>query len=46
MTPNKKRKIRFVQKKEPNNLENNKKIVALSDEAKVFQKELIGYGGR
>ncbi|MCK9639805.1 MAG: hypothetical protein M0R39_07830 [Prolixibacteraceae bacterium] len=32
-----------VQKKEPDNLENNKKIVALSDEAKVFQQQLIGY---
>ena len=34
-----------VQKKEPDNLENNKKIVALSEEAKIFQKELIGYMG-
>ena len=34
--------IKF-QKKDPNDLENNKKIVALSDEAKVFQQELIGY---
>ncbi len=32
-----------IQKKEPNNLENNKKIVALSEEAKVFQSQLIGY---
>lgn len=32
-----------VQKLEPMNLENNKKIVALSDEAKVFQQELMGY---
>ena len=34
--------IKF-QKKEPDNLENNKKIVALSEEAKLFQKELTGY---
>jgi len=34
--------IKF-QKKEPDNLENNKKIVALSEEAKLFQKELSGY---
>jgi hypothetical protein len=34
--------IRF-QKKDPNNLENNKKIVALSEEAKLFQEELKGY---
>jgi hypothetical protein len=32
-----------IQKKEPMNLENNKKIVALSDEAKAFQSELTGY---
>lgn len=32
-----------VQKKDPNNLENNKKIVALSEEAKLFQEELKGY---
>ena len=36
--------IRF-QKKDPNNLENNKKIVALSDEAKLFQEQLKGYMG-
>jgi len=34
-----------VQKKEPNDLENNKKIVALSEEAKLFQQQLIGYMG-
>jgi len=34
--------IKF-QKKEPENLENNMKIVALSEEARVFQKELMGY---
>lgn len=34
--------IKF-QKKDPDNLENNKKIVALSEEAKLFQKELTGY---
>ena len=32
-----------IQKKEPMNLENNKRIVALSDEAKAFQSELTGY---
>jgi hypothetical protein len=32
-----------VQKKDPDNLDNNKKIVALSEESKLFQKELIGY---
>ena len=32
-----------IQKKEPENLENNKKIVALSEEAKLFQKQLIGF---
>ncbi len=34
--------IKF-QKKDPDNLKNNKKIVALSEEAKLFQKELTGY---
>jgi len=34
--------IKF-QKKDPNDLENNMKIVALSEEAKLFQQELIGY---
>lgn len=32
-----------IQKKEPMNLENNKRIVALSDEAKAFQSELTEY---
>lgn len=32
-----------VQKKDPENLQNNLKIVALSDEAKLFQTELMGY---
>ncbi len=32
-----------VQKKEPDSLENNKKIVALAEEARLFQKELMGY---
>lgn len=36
-------KVIKVQKQEPMNLENNKKIVALSEEAKVFQQELMGY---
>jgi hypothetical protein len=34
--------IKF-QKKDPNDLGNNMKIVALSEEAKTFQQELIGY---
>jgi len=34
--------IKF-QKKDPNDLGNNMKIVALSEEAKLFQQELIGY---
>ena len=34
--------IKF-QKLDPHNLENNKKIVALSEEAKLFQQELVGY---
>jgi len=32
-----------VQKLEPHNLENNKRIVALSEKAKLFQQELVGY---
>ncbi len=32
-----------VQKKDSENLENNMKIVALSEEAKQFQAELLGY---
>jgi hypothetical protein len=32
-----------VQKKDPENLENNMKIVSLSEEAKQFQAELMGY---
>ena len=31
------------QKKDPDHLENNKKLVALSEEAAKWQKELIGY---
>jgi hypothetical protein len=34
--------IKF-QKLEPHNLDNNMKIVALSEEAKLFQQELVGY---
>jgi hypothetical protein len=32
-----------VQKKDPENLQNNMKIVSLSEEAKQFQAELMGY---
>jgi hypothetical protein len=32
-----------MQKKDPNNLENNMKIVSLAEEAKLFQKQLMGY---
>jgi len=32
-----------IKKNEPDNLENNKKIVALSDEAKLFQHQLTEY---
>ena len=35
--------VNKVQKKEPNNLENNMKIVSLAEEAKQFQQQLIGY---
>ena len=35
--------VNKFQKKEPFNLENNMKIVALSEEAKLFQQQLIGY---